>query len=227
MMPNPRFDGQSEIFGGIPIIFPRLGGWGEGKPFHGFARTAIWKKADCDESKVTLLLESDAFTRSIFDAEFVLSLTVSLGGSHLLMDLKVDNLGENDFEFTALFHNYIGVEDLREVSLRGFAETAFKDAADGWRDKRDEEETLRPKGPLDRVYTSTELHHKIIGFSGRGISIGKSETLGDTVVWTPWDNFSEGDFTKFLCVEPGNVVNPKRLNPKESFYASQMLRVES
>ena len=49
MMPSPKFDGQSEVFGGVPIVFPRLGGWGEGKPFHGFARTATWKRASkCD-----------------------------------------------------------------------------------------------------------------------------------------------------------------------------------
>ena len=42
MAPTSVFDGESEIFGGIPIVFPRLGSWGEGKPFHGFARTAKW-----------------------------------------------------------------------------------------------------------------------------------------------------------------------------------------
>ena len=135
MMPSPKFDGHSEVFGGIPIIFPRLGGWGEGKPLHGFARTATWKKAASgdggDANTVTLVFESSAFTRSIFDAEFSLELNFSLGESHLTLDLNIENRGEKSFEFTALFHNYIYVEDVRLMSLHGLADTDFKNAADG------------------------------------------------------------------------------------------------
>ena len=49
MTPGSVFDGESEVYGGIPIIFPRLGFWGEGKPFHGFARTAFGKS--CRKTK--------------------------------------------------------------------------------------------------------------------------------------------------------------------------------
>merc|ERR1711962_1354536 len=112
MTPGSVFDGESEVYGGIPIIFPRLGFWGEGKPFHGFARTALWKVLSKDEGrasgdsvdKLSFVLRSDAVSRAYFDAEFALTLTVGLGEAHLSMDLRVDNEGSSSFDFTALFH---------------------------------------------------------------------------------------------------------------------------
>jgi len=230
MSPTAKFDGKSEVFGGIPIIFPRLGSWGEGRPFHGFARTSRWELFEEDDGKkdgiATFQLKTDALSRSCWDAEFVLRLTIALREDQLNMDLRVENVGEASFEFTALFHNYLCVEDLRRVSLHGLTGSNYKDAADGWIDKIDGDSCLNPKGPLDRVYANTQLQHRIDCPSGRRVFVDKSESLTDTVIWTPWDSFSDGDFSLFLCVEPGNVINRQILGPNESFIASQTLRVE-
>ena len=136
--PGSVFDGKSEVYGGIPIVFPRLGFWGEGKPFHGFARTALWQvlpkeegKGDSDSEKLSFFLRSDDISKAYFDAEFALTLTVGLGEAHLSMDLRVENQGENSFDFTALFHNYLRVEDIGKSSLHGLSGASYKDAADG------------------------------------------------------------------------------------------------
>ena len=179
------------------------------------------------------------------------------------MDLRVENVGKALFEFTALFHNYLHVEDLHRMSLHGLTGTNYKDAADGqaenmphvysrlsfyrtrhsfkgtgeiseqllfffsWTDKIDGDSCVIPKGPLDRVYANSLSRHRIDCPSGRRVTVDKSESLTDTVIWTPWDTFSDGDFSLFLCVEPGNVINQKILGPNESFTASQTLRVEN
>ena len=95
-----------------------------------------------------------------------------------------------------------------------------------WKEKRDKEQSLRPSGALDRVYAGTNLSHRITCPSGRSLLIEKTANLADTVVWTPWDNFDEGDYSQFLCVEPGNVINRKLLAPREIFNVGQTLRVE-
>ena len=134
MSPSAVFDGKSEVFGGIPIIFPRLGSWGEGKPFHGFARTSRW--ARIDEGKMggnvaRLVLRPDAVSRTYWDAEFVLTLTITVDRDSLCMGLIVENVGNTSFEFTTLFHNYLYVEDLQRASLTGLSGCTYKDAADG------------------------------------------------------------------------------------------------
>ena len=134
MSPSAVFDGKSEVFGGIPIIFPRLGSWGEGKPFHGFARTSRWERID--EGKMggnvaRLILRPDAVSRTYWDAEFVLTLTITVDRDSLCMGLIVENVGNTSFEFTTLFHNYLYVEDLHRVSLTGLSGCTYKDAADG------------------------------------------------------------------------------------------------
>lgn len=231
MSPTAIFDGKSEVYGGIPIIFPRLGSWGEGKPFHGFARTSRWELSEEDDSRkdgiATFQLKTDVLSRSYWDAEFLLRLTIAVKEDQLNMDLRVENVGKALFEFTALFHNYLHVEDLHRMSLHGLTGTNYKDAADGWTDKIDGDSCVIPKGPLDRVYANSLSRHRIDCPSGRRVTVDKSESLTDTVIWTPWDTFGDGDFSLFLCVEPGNVINQKILGPNESFTASQTLRVEN
>ena len=36
------FDNKTAIRGGIPIVFPHFGPWGDNKPKHGFARILSW-----------------------------------------------------------------------------------------------------------------------------------------------------------------------------------------
>jgi len=228
MSPSAVFDGKSEVFGGIPIIFPRLGSWGEGKPFHGFARTSMWERIDeerFDGNVARLALRPDAVSRTYWDAEFVLTMDVEINLNTLCMSFFVVNIGHTPFEFTTLFHNYLYVEDLRRVSLTGLSGCKFKDAADGWIEKRDENACLIPQGPLDRVYVETGDNLTLNCPSGRRILLNKS--LCDTVVWTPWESFTEGDFSLFLCVEPGNVVPRKTLAPEEEYEGKQMIRIES
>merc|ERR1712126_540092 len=143
------------------------------------------------------------------------------------MELQVENVGNTSFEFTTLFHNYLYVEDLQRASLTDLSGCTYKDAADGWIEKRDADASLVPHGPLDRVYVHTGSHHSLDCPSGRRIFLEKSASLTDTVIWTPWESFSEGDSSLFLCVEPGNVVERKTLTPGQTFEAKQILRIES
>ena len=103
----------------------------------------------------------------------------------------------------------------------------FPPSGSRWKERRDEESRIDPKGPLDRVYTDTRPQHKLDCPSGRRVVIDKSATLADTVVWTPWDGLDgDGDHSRFLCVEPGNVMRKKTLAGGETFVASQTLTVQ-
>lgn len=226
MSPGSVFDGHSEVYGGIPIIFPRLGGWGEGKPFHGFARYMNWEFVTEPAEKgstnaITLTLESNQETEIIYPGNFCLTLAINLTRTELKMELVVSNVGVTPIEFTTLFHNYFNVDDIGDVKLIGLTDTPYRDAAENWQTKTEVSGPVVFTGPNDKVYEHTALFHEIVS-PLFGISIEKSSSLQNTVVWTPWDSFPH--FTKFLCVEPGNVLPRKTLPEGQSFLASQSLR---
>lgn len=105
-------DCTNPIRGGIPICFPQFADNGPLK-LHGFARETVWNVVDDNDNvknKVIMELLSSSNTKSIWNYDFILRLTIELLESSLVMTMTVIN-PSNDipFDFSTCFHTYFKV----------------------------------------------------------------------------------------------------------------------
>lgn len=115
--------------GGIPLCWPWFqynGPDGERSPKHGLARYrefAVVERTNGPETgKIVLRLRSDDGTRRLWPHDFVLTMTVTLDGRGLVLDLTDENTGHEPFSVTEAFHPY-----LRRGSVRGLADSGSGD----------------------------------------------------------------------------------------------------
>jgi glucose-6-phosphate 1-epimerase len=112
------FEQGKAIRGGIPIVWPQFG---PGPlPQHGFARVKTWslgKTSSTGDVNVELHLSHDEETLKIWPHKFDLTLTIRLSEQSFYQELRVDNRDDHTFEFTALFHTYFTVEDIKTTKM--------------------------------------------------------------------------------------------------------------
>lgn len=97
-------------------------------PQHGFARVKPWRitnKTTEGDVSVELQLTDDEETLKLWPNKFNLTLTVRLSEDSLTQELKVDNRDEKSFEFTALFHTYFNVDDIKTTKMFVFQQFSF------------------------------------------------------------------------------------------------------
>lgn len=225
------------IRGGVPLVFPQFG---KGElPSHGFARTMEWAlgssvvATDKGEVSLTLALRSNEITRGMWPHDFVCEYTVTLGES-LLTTLAVKNTGATPFSFQAALHPYYLVDDIRNVSVARLHGLTVIDFLRERSKHREERETVTFQEATDRVYLSSPSSLAITtSSSGSSIRLEKSG-FSDSVVWNPWiegnasiGDLAEGDYTRFVCVEPGNVVEAITLAPGQVHSGCQSVSVSS
>ncbi|KAJ3344263.1 hypothetical protein HDU93_000053 [Gonapodya sp. JEL0774] len=219
---------KQAIRGGIPIVFPIFGTDPIIKlPQHGFARTSIWKFAGVTSdtsSAVTGVFELtqekvDPSLLTIWPHKFKLIYTVTLAKDSLSTKFDVQNLDASAWEFEALLHNYIAVEDVTEIKIHGFkAATEFFDK--GLPLGETKADYLQLNHETDRVHTFAEPVPIVIetGRKPKGtVKVAREgRTLENVVLWNPWASKSgkiadlgEGAWVNFLCVEPGAVDKKK------------------
>uniref|UniRef100_V5IHU1 glucose-6-phosphate 1-epimerase n=1 Tax=Ixodes ricinus TaxID=34613 RepID=V5IHU1_IXORI len=236
MSEKSSFDCTAPIRGGIPIVFPNFGPWALG-PHHGFAHTMEWTikepptQTDQD-ARVVLKLVDDDYTRSIWDHRFEFSLSITLKKSELDIQLAVTNNGGNEFEFTVLVHPYWKVPDVRECQLSGCHGTSFIDKTRNYTEYHEERELVKVAEWTDSIYKETQDRHTLSGVSGNRTLLIDKKNLPDTVVWNPWSkmaaelpDFGSQEFLNMVCVEPGHVAKPIRLEPGRRFDASCTFRI--
>ena len=102
-------------------------------------------------------------TRAVWDAEFRATLTVSVGGRQLDVELGVENTGASDFSFTCALHTYLRVFDSAAAQVIGLHDFASQFAA---RDAVDEGATSNLRLELNLVNAPTS-----------GYAIAAQETL--------------------------------------------------
>lgn len=109
------------IRGGIPIVWPQFG---PGLlPQHGFARVKSWRlgKTNTDSHvSVDLHLSNDEETFQLWPHKFTLILTIRLNENSFYQELTVQNDDDHTFEFTALFHTYFTVDDIKTTKMYVF-----------------------------------------------------------------------------------------------------------
>ena len=103
-------DESKPIRGGIPIVFPIFGNSNNNNkmPKHGFARQVKWnfvkKYENENNSGIIFELNSDEYTKKIWDYDFKLRYEVIINESSLENELHVYNNDNKTIDFDVLFH---------------------------------------------------------------------------------------------------------------------------
>ena len=112
------FQEGKAIRGGIPIVWPQFG---PGPlPQHGFARVKTWrlgKTNTSDNVSIELHLSHDEDTLKVWPYKFDLTLTIRFNDKSFYQELTVNNHDDQPFEFTALFHTYFAVDDIKTTKM--------------------------------------------------------------------------------------------------------------
>lgn len=225
-----RFDAKSAIRGGVPVIFPQFNALGKG-PKHGFARTSRWRLENGHHPHCCRFhLSHDDTTLAHWPHRFQAQFTVTLTDTSLDMQLDIQNMDTQAFEFTAALHTYLSVQQAHECQLQGLQNVAYWDN-DGQpfeQRQRQAEATLTPFGGIDRVYfdcpQSLRLHD-----ANRVFELRQSG-FKDCVVWNPGAegaaalaDTADGEHERMLCVEAGHIERAIQLASGAHWHGSQTL----
>lgn len=210
------------IRGGVPIIFPWFGARTATSysqrtdgPLHGFARTSQWTLVDATvdggDVHVTLMLDPHDTTRALGWDDFRVFYKLAIG-KELDLQLIVENRSQSTMIFEEALHSYFMVSDVRQISIKGLANTEYLDKTDGFRRKRQQEPSLTLTGETDRPYLNTESTVQLEdGGFRRRIEVWKEHSR-TTVIWNPWSELSRklsdmnpDGWQRMLCVETANA----------------------
>lgn len=222
------FDNTQAIRGGIPISWPRFA---EEKlngelPRHGFARLSNWdlKNILVDETKIEAKFSLTPDKKYSVNAVTNLFIKIS---DKLEYHLETINNGDDVFEFSEALHVYFNIGSIDDILIKGLSGHQYKNSLDGKIYTLDGD--LKIRGEFDSSFINHQGAVEIVDpVLNRIISIekGGSDT---TVVWNPNKDLaemSEGQYKKFVCVEPSNQGDYSiRLKPKEKHRISMTVQV--
>jgi glucose-6-phosphate 1-epimerase len=234
LSPRSEFGGSAAIRGGIPVIFPQFAAEGP-LPRHGFARTSLWalgclaREAD-GAADAELVLRDSPETRAVWDAAFKAVLAVTVFARQLEVTLRVENVGETTFSFTAALHTYLRVRDVEDAELTGLRGTLYRVSGDASL-RADDEDRVLVRDYVDRVYVGApsrlELRER-----DRAMVI-EAEGFPDAVVWNPGreraaslSDLEPGDERRFVCVEAAVVQTPVTLGAGRRWSGTQTLTAQ-
>jgi galactose mutarotase-like enzyme len=199
-------DPTKNVRGGVPLLFPspgrltgdrfeRAGRSGSMKQ-HGFARDVPWTVdalSSKDAARATLGIESTQATRAMYPWDFRLTVTFTLRGPRLRLDVTVHNTGAEPLPFAFGIHPYFLVTDKAGASIATKATRAFDNVT----------KTVVPFHGFDLTASEVDLHlidhgstaSMLAWGDGAHLAIRASPELVRWVVWT----LAGRDF---VCVEP-------------------------
>lgn len=219
------------IRGGVPVIFPQFGTFGNGLR-HGFARLREWAVdafAPASPHSICLTLRDDLESMAVWPHRFKAALQVELpDDSRLAIKLSVQNTGEIDVMFTVGLHTYLLVDELSLARLDGLEGVHFLDATHDYERRTQMGSALHFDGETDRIYL--EAPATLTLADGAGSREIQQSGFLDTVVWNPgarlaavMPDLHEGGHRRFVCVEAACVPTAVRLHPGEIWHGSQSL----
>lgn len=230
LSPTSRYGAGASVRGGVPVIFPQFAERGPG-PRHGFARSRAWTLEEAvvrgQHAQAVLQLPADESTHALWPHEFLAEITVSVGGAQLDIELAVINTGDRPISFSAALHTYLATADVRKAQLEGLQAVGYTDSTTGeqhqqWGD------VVTVIGEIDRIYHGV-TRELVLREAGRKLEITGSR-FPDAVVWNPGPDkaralpdLPEDHWTRMLCVEAGQVVEPVELAPGDEWSAMQTL----
>jgi glucose-6-phosphate 1-epimerase len=224
------------IRGGIPVCWPQFGGQGPLPP-HGFARTNPWalvrteKLANSDVAVTLRLVESDV-TLKLWPHRFAFELCLTLAESSLTLATRVQNTGDQPFDFQIALHTYFAVADIHCAAVCGLRGTTFADSLRNNAREIEQRQEIRFDQETDRVYVNAPDDLSIRDeAAGRVFSIRKSG-MADSVVWNPWiekskrmPDFGDDEYLRMVCVETGNMATRIALAPRQEWQGGTVLSV--
>lgn len=228
-----RYDGSASIRGGVPVCFPQFSNLGD-LPKHGLVRQRLWDVVEQtnrdDFAMLCLAIEDDEQTRALWPHAFRAELTVVLEANRLDVELAVENIGNEAFEFTAALHSYLRVAEVENAHLQGLAGVEYRDAAHGNKICQEQNWEVTVEDEVDRVYHDVKKP-LLLSEGGRNLGI-YNEGFPDVVVWNPWvdlcaklQDMEPKDFRRMLCVEAAAARKPVRLPVGETWFGRQALAV--
>lgn len=219
------------VRGGVPIVFPQFG---SGLLVnHGFARTSPWTVvgSSADETGValTLSLSDTAATRAVWPHRFRVDLTIALRAG-LTLELWIENTDDHPWECTYLLHSYLAVADAAAAVIGGLHGLEFIDKTRGGVSGFETREEVGFDRWVDRVYRDAPDSVELLDRAGgRSVSVTR-DNFRDIVVWNPWSEGSAAladlgpdDYTRFVCVESGNVAVPVVIPAGERVVSAQTI----
>ena len=235
------FTAGKAIRGGVPVIFPWFGPRAEGKPgpAHGFARTTEWalegtKLRSDEDVEITLALAPNESARAFGYADFTVRLRVTVG-SHLQMELEVQNYGKEPFIYEEALHTYFAVGDVRQASVSGLEGTLYIDKTDGFKRKQLGSEALRIAKETDQVHLNTNTTCVVHDPAWNRRLIVEKSGSETTVIWNPWidkttrmADMAPDEWREMICVETANAAdNALSLAPGGTHKLTTSIRLES
>jgi D-hexose-6-phosphate mutarotase len=209
-----RFQANTPIRGGIPVIFPWFGSR-EGEPSHGFARIQTWdlrEIAQLTDGRISLRWSLPDCAPAALYSKFSVDYWVTVGKT-LAAELIVANASaDEEFTFESCLHTYFSVGDIGAVSISGLKGIEYLDQCENFARKTERADHIKICQEVDRMYLNTpgpvEIHDSKLQ---RRIRIEKWGSLS-TVVWNPWiakaqrlSDFGNDEYLRMVCVESGSV----------------------
>lgn len=190
------------IRGGIPLCWPWFADeYPEGESeLHGPARKAEWR-IDAVEEDEEEGVEIHASPQSPLHAALSPRVVIFAGRHFLKVELITENRGETPVKMTGALHTYFAVEDAFQCRVTGLAGASYLDKRQDF-SRLDQQGELGIRGPLDRIYQSSQV--QVLEDGQRRLLIAKQGS-DSTVVWHPGDappaDTSVENARGFLCVE--------------------------
>jgi len=228
------------IRGGVPICWPQFGAFENAadscKLKHGFARTSSkWTVLRQSRDSVSLVLKSDDETRQSWAKDFEFVYTVSLGSKSVRMEMEVHNANSSPLEFTGCLHSYWRCKASEKCAVEGLEGTKYdKGIGSSFRGDAVEERASVPF--VDA--TETQL---LFGDGGDAVTLVEDgmqrlrltkSNMPDWILWnTGAENGSglkdlkEGEYKKYVCVEPCFATRPVKVAPGATWVASHGARL--
>jgi glucose-6-phosphate 1-epimerase len=129
----------------------------------------------------------------------------------LVLSISFEVVARAPLSYELALHTYLGVGDVRNVSVRGLEGASYDDKVSGERGVREGPAPLTFNAETDRVYESSGRVSVNDPLLGRQLHIDK-EGSATTVVWNPWTekakrmaDFGDDEWPAMLCVETANA----------------------
>lgn len=239
MSPASSFEVGKPIRGGIPVCFPWFGPHktDSEKPQHGFARLMYWEvtetaKTPNDETLIRLQLCSSEATKAYWPHDFCTELTIKVGAT-LEVDLKVNNLSDQSFDYTCALHSYYNISSIGNIAIKGLHNAHYHSQLEPGEFIQESDKIVITKAET-RHFHNTEATCIIEdpGFD-RNIRVGKAGSK-ITTVWNPGaatcaqiGDLPDDGYLTFVCVEAVNAFdNVITLAPGETHTTTAVIGLD-
>lgn len=218
MSAESKFEANSPIRGGVPVILPWFGAR-EGAPAHGFARVKDWELKEVgfsSDGSVTVHLQLPQVPEAAAFTPFTADYFVSVGEKLELRLVIANSSKDRELAIEECLHSYFTIGDISAVEVTGLKGVKYLDKVAGGVEETEANDTITVASEVDRVYMDTMGTVEIHDFKmNRTIRVEK-EGSASTVVWNPWiakskamADFGDEEYLGMICVETGNVGKNK------------------